>query len=262
MHTNVAHLVLVRKEKWDEAEAELRRIVATQKQLVGPRHIDYLTSSGELAEILVARGQLVEAEMILRQVLDVMSQLHGDNHLDTITHRNCLAWCLRQQKKWDQAEAILHQQLELLRGTLGTQHPDTLTCMISLASVLGDLNRLVEAEEMMEVWFLSVITLSTAEAHHASSSSSRWPHLKLTVANVIPQRAVEETSLLMGPSHPMVVAATRRLIDLQLGLGKHVRRSWFSAVCVVPSLSLNFATPLLSPRPRPPARPRFPLSPS
>ena len=61
----------------DEAEARLRRALATSEQAFGPEHLDTTTHLDNLAVHCVGKGDYLAAEPLLRRVLDARERALG-----------------------------------------------------------------------------------------------------------------------------------------------------------------------------------------
>jgi hypothetical protein len=66
-----------------EAEAELRQIVSTCRQVFGKEHPDTLISRSNLAATLAEEGKYAEAEKENRAVLAIRQDVLGAEHPDT-----------------------------------------------------------------------------------------------------------------------------------------------------------------------------------
>ncbi|PVF91572.1 hypothetical protein CPB86DRAFT_719174 [Serendipita vermifera] len=74
-----------------------REVLEVEKEILGPRHPDTVTTMHNLAFTLRDRGQLEEAEKMQREVLEVEKEILGPRHPDTVTTMHNLASTLRSR---------------------------------------------------------------------------------------------------------------------------------------------------------------------
>jgi CHAT domain-containing protein/Tfp pilus assembly protein PilF len=112
-------LLLIRREKYDQAELLLKRSLAIHKKRVGERHPDYavgLTSLGGLAH---ARGDWKKAEEFFRQALAVCKVAPGPTSRRYAEALSNLARILDVQGKAKEALPLARQAVDVIRGRLG-----------------------------------------------------------------------------------------------------------------------------------------------
>ena len=62
-----------------------------QETVLGPEHLDTLTSMSHLAVALSSQGKYIEAEQIHQQTLELRQKMLGLEHPDTLTSMSHLA---------------------------------------------------------------------------------------------------------------------------------------------------------------------------
>jgi hypothetical protein len=83
-----------------------RKALLLRKEVLGPKHLDTLTSISSLARVLVLQGKYKDADAIDRQTLSLRKKVLRSKYLDTLTSINNLAGVLNRQGKYKEAEAM------------------------------------------------------------------------------------------------------------------------------------------------------------
>merc|ERR1711988_2036514 len=104
-----------------------RSVLKDQKEVLGPRHRDTLSTAHNLAHLLVKQNKLDEAETLYRSVL---------KHRDTLLTAHNLAHLLEKQNKLDEAETLYRSVLKDQKEVLGPNHHDTLNTKGNLGHCL------------------------------------------------------------------------------------------------------------------------------
>jgi serine/threonine protein kinase/tetratricopeptide (TPR) repeat protein len=142
--------VLLRIEKRSaEAEAMLRRALASRVQVSGAEHPSASQTMNQLSYALHDEGKLVEAEQYARASLALSRRLLGDEHPDIAVGLNHLALLLRDQGKLDEAESIFRQALAVAQRTLGADHTDTARIETNLGDLLAKRGKVQESERLL-----------------------------------------------------------------------------------------------------------------
>ena len=157
--------------KYDEAEPLYREALAVQRATIGDRHLDTLTSMGNLGLLHMAKGDIPAAELLLGEALQGSRETLGDRHPQTLGCINNLGMLLKAKGDFKNAESLLREALEVQRGTLGYRHPDTLTSINNLGLLLQAKGDLAAAELLIREAFEG--RHETLGSRHPRTLSSR-----------------------------------------------------------------------------------------
>eukprot|EP00808_Paulinella_micropora_P011923 g3054.t1 len=127
------------------AEEFFWRSLEACEKMLGPEHMQTLTSVNNLAVLLQHQGKLAEAEPLIRRVLQAREKTLGAEHPDTLTSVNNLGNLLYEQGKLAEAEPLFRRALQGREKTLGAEHPSTLTSVNSVGFLLYQQGKLAEA---------------------------------------------------------------------------------------------------------------------
>jgi tetratricopeptide (TPR) repeat protein len=202
--------------RWREAEKLRAQVMAIRIRVLGPKHVQTLSSMHNLAFTLRTQQRLKEAEEIETQVVETSKKVLGQEHPDTLTSMNHLAFTLWAQQRLKEAEEMQVQIIEISKKVLGQEHPDTLSSMNNLASTLWAQQRLKEAEEIeMQVGETRKKVLgqehpdTLASMHNLASTLRAQQRLK--EAEEIEMQVVETRKKVLGQEHPDTLASMHNL---------------------------------------------------
>ena len=88
------------RKRYDEAEALLRRALASSRRVSGPRNLETLMAANDLAYLLIDVGRLDEAEPLLRETIAGANETLTPAHWFTGAFRRNLGRCLTRQKRY------------------------------------------------------------------------------------------------------------------------------------------------------------------
>jgi tetratricopeptide (TPR) repeat protein len=128
-------LVFDKQERYDEAEAFLKRALRDQDVELGSEDGDTLRTMCALACVYRSQGQYEYAERLLKRVLQAEKKIHGPEHIYTFRTMHELAVLYHAQGRHDDAEVLLKRVLQTREKWLGTEHPETLATQQALANV-------------------------------------------------------------------------------------------------------------------------------
>jgi non-specific serine/threonine protein kinase/serine/threonine-protein kinase len=142
--------VLLRFEKRPaEAEAMLRRSLATRERISGSEQASSAQTMNQLAYALHDEGKLSEAEKYARESLAISRKLLGEEHPDVAVSSNHLGTLLRDEGKPEEAEGMLRQAAAIAQRTLGPDQADTARIEANLGDLLAQRGKLVESERVL-----------------------------------------------------------------------------------------------------------------
>jgi serine/threonine-protein kinase len=107
------------RQHYDLAEADGRRAVAFDRQLLGESHPQTGEDIVNLASIKASQGDFPAAERLYREGIAIMKGWYGPDHPDVATALSILARILSAEKKDDEAEPILLDALRIQEKVYG-----------------------------------------------------------------------------------------------------------------------------------------------
>ncbi len=114
------------------------RVVAASERVLGPDHLQTLSSRSNLAAAYQVAGRLDEAIPLNEQVLAARERVLGLDHPETLKSRNNLGSAYRAAGRLDEAISLHEQVLAARERVLGPDHPDTLVSRNNLATAYRD----------------------------------------------------------------------------------------------------------------------------
>ena len=183
------------------------RLVAASERVLGPDHLDTLTSRNNLALAYRAAGRNGEAISLHEQTLAARERVLGRDHPGTLTLRNNLGNAYRAAGRLDEAISLHEQTLAVRERVQGPDHPDTLTSRNNLASAYRDAGRIAEATSLYEQ------TLAARERvlgpDHPDTLQSRY-NLATTYRDAgrngeaisLHEQTLAARERVLGPDHP------------------------------------------------------------
>jgi tetratricopeptide (TPR) repeat protein len=202
--------------RWREAEKLRAQVMTIRIRVLGPKHVQTLSSMINLASIFWAQGRLDKAEEIQMQVVEISKKVLGREHPDTLASMGNLASTLWAQQRLKEAEEIQMQVVETSKKVFGQEHPDTLASMGNLASTLRAQQRLKEAEEIqMQVVETSKKVFGQEHPDTLASmrnlASTLRAQQRLKKAEEIQMQVVETSQKVLGQEHPDTLAYMNNL---------------------------------------------------
>ncbi|OAL56170.1 TPR-like protein [Pyrenochaeta sp. DS3sAY3a] len=197
-----------------------------RRKILGPEHVDTLSSIAMSGIAASLAGRWKEAEELEVQVMETSVRVLGEEHPSTLMSIGNLASTYRNQGRWKEAEELEVQVMEtrkrvvgeehpdtltsignLASTVLGEEHPDTLTSIANLASTYWNQGRWKEAEELfVQVMETRMRVLGeehpdtlTSIANLASTymTQGRWKEAEAMTRKTLAQR-----EKVLGPQHP------------------------------------------------------------
>ncbi|KAK6811373.1 hypothetical protein RU639_012792 [Aspergillus parasiticus] len=202
--------------RWKEAEELQLQVMEHHKQVLGPEHLDTLTSIANLASIYRNQGRWKKAEELEVQVMEHRKQVLGLEYPDTLISMANLASTYQNQGRWKEAEELEVQVIELSKQVLGPEHPDTLISITNLASTYRNQGRWKEAEELeVQVIELSKQVLGPEHPDTLTSmanlASTYWNQGRWKEAEELEVQVMEHHKQILGPEHPDTLTSIANL---------------------------------------------------
>lgn len=133
-----------------EAEALLRDVVDTWREVFGEDDHDAINCYYELATLLTMQAKTVEAEKMLRQVIALRTKKYGEEHRGTLSTISTLSDNLSLQKRYSEAEKLLQIHLPIMKEKLGSKNDVTLFASNYLSVALNGQGKWKEAESILQ----------------------------------------------------------------------------------------------------------------
>ena len=137
--------------RYHDAEAIYKPSLDDLKREWGPRHLDTLQASQDLAGVYELQGRYEEAGELYSIALKETKKLLGSNDLQTLQNRQNLAIVYMHMGHYGKAEPLLREAIIGRTKRLGSEHKDSLRTAHNLASVLKHQNRLTETEDLFKI---------------------------------------------------------------------------------------------------------------
>jgi tetratricopeptide (TPR) repeat protein len=134
--------------RWKEAEILFGKVMEARKRLLGPEHLETLSSMAKLASTYLNQGRLAQSEELLLKVMEISKRVLGPEDPNTLTAMTAIAEMYREQGRWSKAAELGKQVIETSKEVLGIDHPITLRTMKTVAGSYMDQWELKRAEEL------------------------------------------------------------------------------------------------------------------
>ncbi len=126
--------IVLRAEKYAEAESLLNEALAMQRQVFGEDHREVAVSYDALGEIMVAQRRFPEADAAYRAALAVCERARISEEVCPRA-RNNLGMSFYRQDRLDEAKREMTQALAERRALLGNDHPTVAYSLATLSNV-------------------------------------------------------------------------------------------------------------------------------
>ncbi len=123
--SNLLAGVLADQQKYTEAEARYRDVLAGREKVLGANHHHTLTTMRRLTRLLVEQHKYEDALPLLRDCLKRHKDRFGQDRGFTFGVRSYLAQCLEGLRRFDDSEQLRLETFEILREGRGADHPYT-----------------------------------------------------------------------------------------------------------------------------------------
>jgi tetratricopeptide (TPR) repeat protein len=206
---------LLRKGEYGAGEIILRETLEAREKVLGPEHLDTLTSVNSLALVLTRQEKYNEAEQLNRRALEGREKVLGPEHRDTLISVGSLATVLQE---YDEAKAELlnRRALEGREKVLGLEHSHTLTSVSNLAWVLQKQGKYDEAEPLNRRALEAREKVLGPEHPDTLTSVNNLAWVlqkqgKYDEAELLNRQALEGMEKELGPEHPHTLTSANNL---------------------------------------------------
>ena len=151
--------LLSKQDRYPEAIAMEREILAGRTRTLGPDHFSTLYARGSLASLLCGNGQYVEASKQGEQVLDALRRQLGEDHPMTLATYDLIGRIETSAGHWLRARDAHARALEGRARTLGDTDAHTIESASRLYVVLRKLDDAAGARHVLTTYLQPVIAM-------------------------------------------------------------------------------------------------------
>ena len=105
------------------------------RETLGDRHPDTLTTVTSMGTLLVAMRQPERARPLFEEELEASRETLGDRHVDTLVSISNMGQLLQAMGQLEEARPLYEEALQASREVQGDHHPDTLTLLDSMSKL-------------------------------------------------------------------------------------------------------------------------------
>jgi tetratricopeptide (TPR) repeat protein/tRNA A-37 threonylcarbamoyl transferase component Bud32 len=136
--------IVLRSEKFGEAESLLNAALTMQRQVFGDNHAELATTYETLGEVMIAQRRFVDADADYRAAIAICERAQIREEICPHA-RNDLGMSLYRQGRLDEAKQEMTLALAERRALLGNDHPTVAFSLSALANVAAKQNKPAEA---------------------------------------------------------------------------------------------------------------------
>jgi serine/threonine protein kinase len=140
---------LFREGKLAEADAQMRKLVDTERRVLGPQDPETVGVMGDMATILHVEGHLAEAEKMQRDVLEAQKRLLGPEAHYTLISADNLASIMRAEGRPAEAEKLEKETLEIQRRVYGPENLTSIHFTMNYADIKASMGDDDESEKLL-----------------------------------------------------------------------------------------------------------------
>ena len=137
--------VLVRAERYAEAEQMLQQSLDMDRQVYGDSHVSLVQDYDAFGNMWVNQRKLEQAEAAYRSAIAVCESAHLQHEESCPQARNDLGMSFYRQGRFDEAKAAMQQALAERRSVFGDAHPSVAYSLSTLANVAAKQKDIAEA---------------------------------------------------------------------------------------------------------------------
>jgi non-specific serine/threonine protein kinase/serine/threonine-protein kinase len=196
---------------YTQAQAQLERTLAIQRDTLGPEHVETLRSMCALARVYVLRNQFPQATKLYQQAVDSQLRVLGPEHPDRLAAMQDLGWLIARDGRHAEGEKLVSNALAAERRLLGNEHVNTLLGMNRYASVMGWEGRFADQERILREE-VDIRTRVQGRDHPRTLAATRAlagalsEQGRFDQAERLYRDSLESTRKVLGPHHPQTTA--------------------------------------------------------
>ncbi|WP_437632949.1 tetratricopeptide repeat protein [Sorangium sp. So ce854] len=137
--------VLVRLERFDDAERAYQGARSTQERVLGPEHPHVALTFNNLGRLFTAQGRNREALPFIERAVALQEKALGPDHPFLAASLNNLGNALIMLGETDRARSAHERALAIRERALGPDHPDVAATLNNVGAVLEMQRKLAEA---------------------------------------------------------------------------------------------------------------------
>lgn len=205
-----------------------RKIVETEKSILGEEHSSYTKSLNLLSTLLLEQNNYAEAEPLMLQILAIRKKILGLEHPDTATSLNNLAQLYNSTGAFAKALPFQQESLNANIKMLGPEHDHTAACLSNLAGLYQALGNYDRAEELNRQAL--AIRLKVFGEEHPDTALSmlnlgRVLQIKGDYIGAEPlyQQSLDIRKKVLGPEHPETANSLNNLGALYSDMGDYAQ---------------------------------------
>lgn len=154
--------LLAKQDRYAEAVALERVILAGRNRTLGPDHTATLYARGSLASLLCESGDYAEARVLAGQVLAALRRQLGDDHPMTLATYDLVGRIDAGDGRWELARQAHAKALDGRARTLGDTDAHTIESASRLYAVLVKLHDIADARHVLDTYLKPVIAMNPA----------------------------------------------------------------------------------------------------
>jgi eukaryotic-like serine/threonine-protein kinase len=210
---------LVGEGRFLDADSAVRRAVALQESVVGPRDRLVAATLLQSAGVTVFLGDLRTAERSSRRALSISESALGENDSATAHAHLMLGSILQREGQFERAEREYRRAWDGFATSLGAEDPEVAQSIMHVGYVLqNDARRLDEADSLFQR-ALAIRRKSLGEAHAlVAATLNDIADLRLsrgdtTSALPLARQSFAITQKAYGPDHPLAVSSIQQMAN-------------------------------------------------
>lgn len=118
---------------YEQAHALLSQALSLREQLLGPEHLETITTLVCLGELYQNQGKYKQAESYLQRALVIREQALGSDHADVALVLHILGTTNMFAEQYQTAEMLLQRALRIREHTCGPEKRETASTLLALA---------------------------------------------------------------------------------------------------------------------------------
>jgi tetratricopeptide (TPR) repeat protein len=123
----------------------LRRALAIDRGVLGPRHPETVTTQANLAGVLLDANAVNESVQLISEAIPILAESLGEDHPRVAVSAAILAHGLRAKGDFARAEQNYRRAVAIDERAYGPTHPQTLDDVRNLAEFLREKGKIQEA---------------------------------------------------------------------------------------------------------------------
>jgi tetratricopeptide (TPR) repeat protein len=149
-HLSMLGKLLIRLEKYDEAERILDNVLAVRVKRLPPGSVLIASTKQGLGRLYCATSRLAQAETYLQEALEAIEKIAEGKHPDLPDYKGDLAKLRIKQTRYAEAESLIMSAIEQKERNGGKDHPALIDYLLDLSDLKRKMGHITEAESAHE----------------------------------------------------------------------------------------------------------------